>query len=607
VTVNAYPCPLLTLKSWLSSGMPNAFGTITTYSAGTTTPLATWTDYTAGTPNANPLTLNARGECNAYLSPNVGYKFVEADQYGNLIRTTDQVFNSILLNLFAGTDSGIVNAYVVNFNTPYTAYTNGWTFYFIASNTNTGASTINVNGLGVVSIVNPNGTALSAGQIALGQMTEVIYENGQFILTSFGAATGIGVGTFGPQATTASANLTDLGATGSHNVLVTGSAIIASFGTSASIQAPIYLVTFNGSAVIANSNGLITPNGANLFMAPNGSLLASYLGSGTWQVLMVQSPLVVEVYAAKQAATTRASTTSITADPDLQLTLGVGTYAITGWINDAGGTSSGGLKGALAFSGSTSSGYWNATGSGTDFTAAPLTQITSSPSGVELESAQSGAVGILITGQIQVTAGGTLSFNWAQNSSNATASTVSAGSWLQAQIMSTSAGTFAPVTYSYNTASSGTNTIPSGATTLTLEVWGGSGNGGGYPAYGGSSGGYCRSTYTVSASAGDTIDWTVGSISGTSTVSSGTYSLTTMTSTGGAAGTGSPGAVGTATGGTVANTSGNAGQSGQFGPGGAGIVGIYGTGSSGGYSGANIPGYENGTPGGPGLVIFHYA
>src|ERR1700690_3520138 len=102
----AYLIPSLTFKSWLSSGLPNAFGTVATYSSGSTTALATYTDNTAVTVNANPLTLNARGEANIWTPPNVGYKFIEFDQLGNQIKSTDQVINSTLITLFGGVDIG---------------------------------------------------------------------------------------------------------------------------------------------------------------------------------------------------------------------------------------------------------------------------------------------------------------------------------------------------------------------------------------------------------------------------------------------------------------------------------------------------------------------
>jgi len=189
MTTAASLAPTLTLKSWLSSGLPNAFGTVTSYAAGTNTPIATWTDWTATTPNANPQVLNARGEMNCYLLPNVGYKLVEADQFGNSIKTTDQVLNSLLTSLYAGVDSGTVNAYQLNLTGPYSALVNGIILYWIPSNTNTGNSTlqITVNGVpigGVVPILNQSGTQLGAGQIAAGGVTVVFYYNGNWLLTS---------------------------------------------------------------------------------------------------------------------------------------------------------------------------------------------------------------------------------------------------------------------------------------------------------------------------------------------------------------------------------------------------------------------------------------
>lgn len=180
----AYLIPTLTFKSWLSSGSPNAFGTVATYSAGSATPIATYVDSTGTTTNSNPITLNARGEANIWTIPNTGYKFVEFDQFGNLIKTTDQVINSQLLTLFGGVDTGAVNAYIVNFTANFTALTNGIVIIFIAANTNTGASTFTVNSLGTQAIINQTGTALSAGQIVGGQAVEVMYYNGNWLLIS---------------------------------------------------------------------------------------------------------------------------------------------------------------------------------------------------------------------------------------------------------------------------------------------------------------------------------------------------------------------------------------------------------------------------------------
>ena len=69
--------------------MPQSYGTVSdgnglivnagcvwTYSAGTTTPVVTYAD-TIGTQNANPIIAGSDGKFTAYLTPGVGYKFVE--------------------------------------------------------------------------------------------------------------------------------------------------------------------------------------------------------------------------------------------------------------------------------------------------------------------------------------------------------------------------------------------------------------------------------------------------------------------------------------------------------------------------------------------------
>jgi hypothetical protein len=175
-------CPVLTQRFVDNTGAPLVNGQVFTYQAGTSTPAPTYTDSTGNTQNTNPIVLNARGEANIWVTPNVSLKFVVQDQFGNIIDTTDQVINSQLLNLFAGVDTGVANAYIVNFNSPYSAYTNGEVLYFIPANANTGASTINVNGLGVVSIINQNGSALAANELLAGQVATILYYNGNFLL-----------------------------------------------------------------------------------------------------------------------------------------------------------------------------------------------------------------------------------------------------------------------------------------------------------------------------------------------------------------------------------------------------------------------------------------
>jgi hypothetical protein len=88
----------------------------------------------------------------------------------------------------------------------------------------------------------------------------------------------------GTSETIASGSTVDLGTAALHNVSVTGTTTINSFGSSANISAPFYLVGFASALQITQSASIQTPFGANLQVAANSWLLAVYLGSGNWAV-----------------------------------------------------------------------------------------------------------------------------------------------------------------------------------------------------------------------------------------------------------------------------------------------------------------------------------
>ena len=181
--------------------------------------------------------------------------------------------------------------------------------------------------------------------------------------------------------------------------------------------------------------------------------------------------------------------------------------------------------------------------------------------------------------------------------------------------------------------SSGTFTIPSGVTALKVTVVGGGGNGGGVsgsaPAGGG--GGSAGSTaikYFTGLTSGNTLAVTVGGVGGTSSVASGTQTITTVSAGG------SGGAVSGSTISIVGNSTtcgwglqpacacigvGGSGGSTQFGYGGTGAItggyqsGTngnpskgYGSGGGGGAKGAGQFVSANGGAGAGGIVIFEW-
>lgn len=76
--------------------------------------------------------------------------------------------------------SGTANALMATLSPAPTAYNAGMTVRLVAASNNTGAATLNVNGLGVQSIVNTDGTTLAANQIWAGGAFVFIYDGTNF-------------------------------------------------------------------------------------------------------------------------------------------------------------------------------------------------------------------------------------------------------------------------------------------------------------------------------------------------------------------------------------------------------------------------------------------
>lgn len=78
-------------------------------------------------------------------------------------------------SLIVGTDTGVVNACVVNYSYPITALKDGMVLWFKAAAANTGATTLNVNGLGVLPVVGGNHSALQGGEVIANGKCQVVW------------------------------------------------------------------------------------------------------------------------------------------------------------------------------------------------------------------------------------------------------------------------------------------------------------------------------------------------------------------------------------------------------------------------------------------------
>ena len=86
--------------------------------------------------------------------------------------------------IFQATDSGSADAYAIALSPAITAYVAGQEFTFKAGATSTGASTLNVNGVGVKNIKKKNDQAIAAGDIEANAIIKVIYDGTSFQMLS---------------------------------------------------------------------------------------------------------------------------------------------------------------------------------------------------------------------------------------------------------------------------------------------------------------------------------------------------------------------------------------------------------------------------------------
>jgi microcystin-dependent protein len=214
-----------------SNGTPLAGGLLYVYTAGTTTPATTWTSNSGAAANTNPIVFDAAGRTPAEIWVNGGvtYKFILYTATGVLIGSYDNipgiddptVFNNLIT--VTGTNSLIGTSVP-----PYTSYVAGMTLSFIPVATNTGAVTIDVDGLGAKNIFVGSATALAGGELVVGQIAQLEYDGTRFQLMNIQSAIPVGsVMAFGRSSPPAGW----LAANGSAVSRTTYAALFAAIGT----------------------------------------------------------------------------------------------------------------------------------------------------------------------------------------------------------------------------------------------------------------------------------------------------------------------------------------------------------------------------------------
>lgn len=311
--------PYVFWQEFDNDGNPLAGGKVYTYEAGTSTPKVTYTDSSGGTPNANPVILDASGRASIWLGDG-GYKFILTDANDVTIATRD--------NVGGASDSafgGEVN--IITTNTTITAvYKNsanlvsgtttltllpvgdaGEGFYISVKNEGVNTVTIDpdagelIDGAANLTLA-PNESALIItdgtewysfflqGGVARVASNNAFTGNNSFAGTSTFTNTITMTGAVineAKGANIASESTTDIGAATGNFVHITGTTTITSFGT---VQAGTHrLVTFDGVLVLThNATSLILPTGANITTAANDSAVFVSEGSGNWRCVSYQ-------------------------------------------------------------------------------------------------------------------------------------------------------------------------------------------------------------------------------------------------------------------------------------------------------------------------------
>lgn len=175
------------LQFFSSSGELLVGGKLYSYQAGTTTPLATYTDSTGTTANTNPIILDVRGEANVWLGTSA-YKFVLKDSNDVSIWTVDNITSA----------QGLANAVqtnLTNYINSVAASSGSSLVGFLQSGANAVARTVqsknrevvNVKDFGAVGdgVVDDTVAIQSAiNQVSVRGGGEVIFDMGRYLITS---------------------------------------------------------------------------------------------------------------------------------------------------------------------------------------------------------------------------------------------------------------------------------------------------------------------------------------------------------------------------------------------------------------------------------------
>lgn len=382
-----------------NQGVVLAGGKINTYLAGSTTPLATWTDSTQIITNANPIILDSAGRplTEIWFQAGTLYKLVLTDANNNVLGTWDNIagLNDI-------TSSIVLTEWVATNLIP--SFIN--TTSFSVPGNNTATFPVNCRVKIAVSAGTVYGYVVSS---AFTTVTTVVIQSDALALDSGVSSVSVGllssVNPSYPQqllpmnapVTVASAATTAIGAALSANVIVSGVVTITAFDTV--IAGILRFVKFTGILTLThNGTSLILPGAANITTQAGDQAIFRSLGGGNWEC--------VNYITANWRTLNATNATTATTAVDTASKTGTGSTYVTNTsptliTPNLGTPSSGNLANLTLQSASPTIGVGYATGAG-----GTVTQLSSKTTTVTLNK----TCGQIITHNAPITAGQGVAF-----------------------------------------------------------------------------------------------------------------------------------------------------------------------------------------------------
>lgn len=255
------PDPWLTVVN--ASGVPYVGAKIFTYLAGSTTPVATYTDVGLTVPNSNPILTDSAGRYTVFLSPGASYKYVIQDSAGAAIKTIDNISSvpgsSSSLDIIGTAGETLTAGQAVYLSDGSGSKTAGQWFKGDAANPYSSTtpqvgmvpSTITIGGSGTIRLAGsmPGLSSLTIGTSyyigTAGAITSTAPANKRFL---------------GVADTTSSLVLNDASVFGALAAMTNGQLLIGSTGVSpviAALTAGAGIQITNGAGAITLANGVL--------------------------------------------------------------------------------------------------------------------------------------------------------------------------------------------------------------------------------------------------------------------------------------------------------------------------------------------------------------